>query len=72
MNIPKKKVHFSSPLVNAIINLERPLEKVLKKASTQQSNVITPPVEMTLDTIKSTSPTMKEDHLRNGLSGKTK
>ena len=31
MKIAKKKVKITSPLVNPIINLERPLEKVLKK-----------------------------------------
>ena len=31
MNIAKIKVRMQSPLVNPIINLERPLEKVLKK-----------------------------------------
>ena len=31
MNIAKKKVRKQSPLVNQIIDLERPLEKVLKK-----------------------------------------
>ena len=30
MNIVKKKVRMQTPLVNPIINLERPLEKVLK------------------------------------------
>ena len=31
MKIAKKKVRITSPLVNPIIDLERPLEKVLKK-----------------------------------------
>ena len=31
MKIAKKKVRMQSPLVNPIIYLERPLEKVLKK-----------------------------------------
>ena len=31
MKIAKKKARMQSPLVNPIINLERPLEKVLKK-----------------------------------------
>ena len=31
MKIAKKKVKITSPLVNPIIDLERPLEKVLKK-----------------------------------------
>ena len=31
MKIAKKKVGMQSPLVNPIIDLERPLEKVLKK-----------------------------------------
>ena len=31
MKIAKKKVRIQSPLVNSIINLERPLEKVMKK-----------------------------------------
>ena len=31
MKIAKKKVRIQSPLFNPIINLERPLEKVLKK-----------------------------------------
>ena len=32
MKIAKKKVRIQSPLVNPIINLERPLEKVLRKS----------------------------------------
>ena len=31
MNVTKKKAKMQSPLVNPIIDLERPLEKVLKK-----------------------------------------
>ena len=31
MKIAKKKVLIKSPLINQIIDLERPLEKVLKK-----------------------------------------
>ena len=31
IKIAKKKVRMQSPLVNPIIDLERPLEKVLKK-----------------------------------------
>ena len=54
---------MQSPLVNPIIELERPLEKVLQK-----ENYI---AIKTQDPKKSTSPTMEEDHLRSGLSGKT-
>ena len=31
MKITKKKIKFRTPLVNTIINLERPLEKTLKE-----------------------------------------
>ena len=31
MNIAKKKVRIQSPMFNPIIDLDRPLEKVLKK-----------------------------------------
>ena len=31
MKIAKKKVRITTPLVNPVIDLERPLEKVLKK-----------------------------------------
>ena len=71
MKFAKEKVRITSPLVNPIIDLERPHEKVLKKASIYRSNVITPLVIMTEDPMRSTSPTMEEDHLKSGLSGKT-
>ena len=58
IKIAKKKVRIKTPLVNPIIDLERPLEKVLKKGESQDSMI-------------STSPAMEEDHLRSGLSGKT-
>ena len=53
------------------LDLERPLEKVHKKKNTKQLRVITPLVIMTLDPSRSASPTMEEDHLKGGLSGKT-
>ena len=71
MKVAKKKLRIQSPLVNPIIDLEMSLEKVLKKASTQESSVITPLVIMTLDPMGSTFLTMREDHLKSGLSGKT-
>ena len=68
MKIAKKKVRMRTPLVNLIINLESLLEKVVKKGkykAIKYHNTIT------LDPMKLTSPSMEEDHLRSGLSGKT-
>ena len=42
MKIDKIKVKLMTPLVNLIINLERPLQKILKKQSIQQSSVTKP------------------------------
>ena len=105
MKIAKKKVRITSPLVNPIIDLERPLEKVLKKGeyiaikchntpgdNDSGSYEINLPYYVggtleewlvwkdkllmaldgkSMDPMRSTSPTMEEDPLKSGLSGKT-
>ena len=71
MKIAKKKVRMQSPLVNPIIDLVRPLEKVVKKRKYIAIKCHTPLVIMTLDPMRSTSPTIEKDHLRSCLSGKT-
>ena len=38
----------------------------LKKKNTKRSSVITPLVTMTLDPMRSTAPTMEEEHLKSG------
>ena len=58
-------------LVNLIIDLERPLEKDLKKKEYQGIKYHNTPVIVTLDPMRLTSPTMEEDHLKGGLSRKT-
>ena len=61
MKIDKKKVRMQTPLVNPIIDLEKPLEKVLNKDKYIAMKC--------RDTMRSTSPTMV-DYLKSSLYGK--
>ena len=63
---------MQTPLVNQIIDLEKMLKQFFKKGEyIAIKSVITPLVIITLDAMRSTTPTMEENHLRSGLSGKT-
>ena len=74
MKVTKKKVSIQSPLVNPIIDLERLLEKELKtglyiafKCHNTPGYNNSRSYEITLASL-----TMEEEHLKSGLSGKTK
>ena len=71
MKIAKKKVKIVSPLVNPIINLERPLEKVLKTGEYIAIKCHNTPGDTDSGSYEINPPTMEEEHLKSGLSGKT-
>ena len=71
MEIARKKVRMQSPLVNPIIDLERPLETVLKKGEYIAIKYHNTPGDNDSGSMRSTSPIMEDDHLKSGLSGKT-
>ena len=71
MKIAKKKVRIKTPLVNPIINLERPLEKVLKKGKYIAIKCNNTPGDNDSGFYVIFSPTMEQGHLNTGLSGKT-
>ena len=62
MKISKKKAKYWTQLKNFIINLERSLEKVFKKASTLESRVTASLMIVTMETLRLSSPAMEEDH----------
>ena len=66
MKIAKKKVRMQTCLVNPIIDLENPLEKVLKKGE-----YIAIKCHYTPGDNDSGSCDMEEDHLKSDLSRKT-
>ena len=71
MKIAKKKVQMKSPLVNPIIDLERSLEKVLKKEEYLAIKCHNTPGDNNSGSYETNLPTMEEGHLKSGLSGKT-
>ena len=71
MNIAKKKMKIQSLLVNPIIDLESPLEKVLKQGEYIAIKCYDTPNDKDTESYRSTSPTIEDNHLRNGLSRKT-
>ena len=71
MKIAKKKVRMQTPIVNAIINLERPLEKVLKTGEYIAIKCHTTLEIITQDFMRLTFLTMEEEHLKSDLSGNT-
>ena len=62
---------MQSPFVNPIINLERPLEKVLKKREYIAIKCHSTPSDNDYGSYEINLPIMEEDHLKNDLSGKT-
>ena len=59
MKIAKNKVRMQTPLVNPIIDLERPLEKVLQKGEYIAIKCHNTPGDNLVDPMKSTSPIME-------------
>ena len=62
---------MQSPLVNPIIDVERPLEKILKKGEYIAIKCHNTPGDNDTGSYEINPPTMEEDYLRSGLSGKT-
>ena len=71
MKIAKKKTRIQTPLIHSIINLERPFERILKKGEYIAIKFHNTPGDMNSGSYEINPPTMEEDHLKSGLSGKT-
>ena len=63
MKIANKKVRMQSPLVQPINDLERPLEKVLKKGKYIMIKSLNTPGDNDADPLKSTSPTSQTNNI---------
>ena len=73
MKIAKKKVNFQTCLVKSIIDLKSMLKKVLKK----EGNIAIKCASLVIMTLSHmqltpTPPTLEQNHLWSGLSGKSK
>ena len=68
MRIAKNKAKTKTPLINPTIDLVRPLVQILKKGEYIEIKCHTTQVPMTADPLRSTSHTMEEKHLGEGLS----
>ena len=71
MKIAKKKFKVSTPLLNPIIDLEMPLEKILKKGEHIATKYHNTPGDNDSRSYEINLIFFEKDHLRSGLSGKT-